>query len=56
MRERKTIEEDLPAEADYLRRYDEFRAAVEVMADMPDETIDFFASHAEANNGAGPVV
>jgi len=37
---RKTIEEDLPREIDFLGRYDRFRTGVEDIADMPDRTID----------------
>ncbi len=36
----KTIEEDLPYETDFLRRYDQFRARVETIVDMPDGTVD----------------
>jgi hypothetical protein len=35
-----TIEQDLPREADFLRRYDAFRAAVGALVDMPDRTVD----------------
>jgi hypothetical protein len=35
-----TIEQDLPSEAAFLRRYDAFRAAVGALVDMPDRTID----------------
>lgn len=48
---RKTIEEDLPAETDYLRRYDEFRAGVEEIVDMPDQTIDLLFRMLRQNNG-----
>lgn len=37
---RRTIEEDLPNETDFLRRYDRFAARVQDIADMPDRTID----------------
>ena len=37
---KKTIEEDLPRETDFLHRYDQFRARIEEIVDMPDRTID----------------
>ena len=41
----KTIDEDLPQEAEFLARYDRFRARVEAMVDMPERTVGcFFAS------------
>lgn len=48
---RKTIEEDLPAEAEYLRKYDEFRAGVERIIDMPEQTIDLLFRMLKQNNG-----
>ena len=36
----KTIEEDLPEETAYLRRYDAFKSAVQSMIEMPDSLID----------------
>ncbi len=36
----KTVEEDLPQETDYLRRYDRFRADIEAIVEMPERTID----------------
>jgi hypothetical protein len=48
---RKTIEEDLPNETAYLRRYDAFRAAVEAMIDMPDSTIDLLFRMLRQNGG-----
>jgi hypothetical protein len=36
----KTIEEDLPAETDFLRRYDRFRQTVDSLIDMPERSID----------------
>ena len=36
----KTIEEDLPAETDFLRRYDRFRQTVDSLLDMPERSID----------------
>ena len=47
----KTIEEDLPNEADYLRRYDVFRAGIEAIIDMPDQTIDLLFRMLRQNGG-----
>lgn len=47
-----TVEKDLPEEADYLRRYDAFRASVEAIADMPDRTIDLLFRFLRQNAGA----
>lgn len=47
----KTIEEDLPNETDYLRRYDIFRAGIEAMIDMPDQTIDLLFRMLRQNGG-----
>ena len=46
-----TIEEDLPNEASFLRRYDEFRAAIGALIDMPDQTIDLLFRMLRQNNG-----
>ncbi|KAB2919365.1 MAG: Fic family protein [Hyphomicrobiaceae bacterium] len=46
-----TIEEDLPNEAGFLRRYDAFRAAVGGLIDMPDQTIDLLFRMLRQNNG-----
>ena len=48
---RKTIEEDLPAEANYLRRYDAFRAGVGEIVDMPEQTIDLLFRMLKQNDG-----
>ncbi len=47
----KTIEEDLPNETDYLRRYDIFRAGIEAIIDMPDHTIDLLFRMLRQNSG-----
>ena len=47
----KTIDVDLPYETDFLRRYDQFRAAVEDMFDMPERTIDLLFRFLHQNNG-----
>lgn len=48
---RKTIEEDLPFETDFLRRYDEFRRRIEAMIDMPEHTIDLLFRFLQQNGG-----
>lgn len=48
---RATIEEDLPAETDYLRRYDRFRSGVEAIVDMSERTIDLLFRMLRQNNG-----
>jgi hypothetical protein len=35
-----TVEEDLPRETEFLKRYDEFRIRTEAVADMPNRVID----------------
>ena len=48
---RKTIEEDLPNETDFLRRYDQFRQYVTDFVDMPDRTIDLLFRFLHQNEG-----
>ena len=48
---RKTVEEDLPEEASYLRRYDTFRAKVEAIVEMPERTIDLLFRMLRQNGG-----
>ena len=48
---RKTVEEDLPEETDYLQRYDAFKARVEAIIDMPDRTIDLLFRMLRQNKG-----
>jgi hypothetical protein len=47
----KTIEEDLPSEAAFLRRYDRFRTRVEALVDMPLATIDLLFRMLRQNGG-----
>lgn len=47
----KTVEEDLPRETDFLRRYDEFRGEVEAVLDMPERTIDLLFRFLHQNGG-----
>lgn len=48
---RKTIEEDLPHETDFLRRYDKFREYVVAFIDMPDRVIDLLFRFLHQNDG-----
>ena len=47
----KTIEEDLPRETDFLRRYDRFRERIQAIVDMPDRTIDLLFRFLRQNGG-----
>lgn len=47
----KTIEEDLPHETDFLRRYDRFRQNIEAFLDMPERTIDLLFRFLQQNAG-----
>lgn len=49
---RKTIDEDLPREADFLRRYDRFRGETERVVDMPERTIDLLFRFLRQNHGS----
>lgn len=46
-----TIDEDLPYETEFLRRYDQFRASVEAMFDMPERTMDLLFRFLNQNEG-----
>ena len=48
---RKTVEDDLPEETDYLRRYDAFKARIEAIVDMPDRTLDLLFRMLRQNKG-----
>ena len=48
---RRTIEEDLPNEADFLRRYDQFTGGLQAIADMPDRTADLLFRFLHQNGG-----
>jgi hypothetical protein len=48
---RKTIEDDLPSEADYLRKFDQFRAGVQQIVDMPDRTLNNLVGFLRQNGG-----
>lgn len=47
----KTIEEDLPRETEFLRRFDQFRARVEATVDMPDRTLNNLHGFLHQNGG-----
>ncbi|MGH7026960.1 Fic family protein [Brevundimonas sp.] len=46
-----TIERDLPQEADYLRRYDQFRDQLQALIDMPESTVDLLFRFLQQNEG-----
>jgi hypothetical protein len=48
---KQTIEEDLPRETEFLERYDQFRARIEAVVDMPDRTIDLLFRFLHQNAG-----
>jgi hypothetical protein len=48
---RKTIEEDLPGETQFLRSFDLFRAGVESIVDMPERTLNNLFGFLRQNNG-----
>ncbi len=48
---KQTIDEDLPRETNFLRRYDRFRERVQTIADMPDATIDLLFRFLKKNDG-----
>ncbi len=48
---RTTIEEDLPNEADFLRRYDQFTGHLQAIVDMPDRTTDLLFRFLYQNGG-----
>lgn len=48
---RRTVEEDLPREAEFLRRYDLFRNRTQAVVDMPERTIDLLFRFLHQNSG-----
>ena len=46
---KKTIQEDLPHETDFLRRYDQFRERIQAIVDMPAGTIDLLFRFLQQN-------
>ena len=49
---RKTIEEDLPSETEFIRRYDEFSERVGNIVDMPHRTVDLLFPFSQAEQGS----
>jgi Fic family protein len=47
----KTIEEDLPNEADFLRRYDQFRERISAIIEAPNTTADLLFRFLHQNDG-----
>jgi Fic family protein len=48
----RTIDQDLPRETEFLRRYDKFREQVQNIVDMPDSTVDLLFRFLQQNNGS----
>jgi hypothetical protein len=48
---RKTIDDDFPNEAQYLKNFDQFRAGVESMFDMPERTLNNLCGFLRQNGG-----
>src|SRR5262249_48611652 len=48
---RKTIEDDLPDETRYLKNFDQFRAGIEAMFDMPERTLNNLFGFLRQNGG-----
>jgi hypothetical protein len=48
---RQTIERDLPNETNFLRNFDQFRASIENMIDMPDRTLNNLFGFLQQNQG-----
>jgi Fic/DOC family protein len=48
---KQTIEEDLPRETEFLKRYDQFRARIEAIVDMPERTVDLLFRFLHQNAG-----
>jgi len=48
----RTIDQDLPRETEFLRRYDRFREQMQNIVDMPDNTVDLLFRFLQQNNGS----
>jgi Fic family protein len=48
----RTIEQDLPRETEFLRRYDRFREQVQNIVDMPDNKVDLLFRFLQQNKGS----
>lgn len=49
---KRTIDEDLPRETEFLRRYDRFRDRIEAIVEMPDGTVDQLFRFLRQNGGS----
>ena len=47
----RTVEQDLPEEAAFLKRYDAFRSSLDIMFDMPDRLADLLFRFLQQNGG-----
>ncbi|MBO6689344.1 MAG: Fic family protein [Henriciella sp.] len=47
----KTIEEDLPQEAEFLERYDAFKTAIDALIEMPDSTVNLLFNFLRQHDG-----
>ncbi len=48
---RERIEQDLPNEADFLKRFDGFRSDIERIVEMPERTLDLLFRSLRQNDG-----
>lgn len=48
---RETVEQDLPAEIDYIARYDRFRSGIDEILEMPARKVDLLRAFLEQGNG-----
>jgi hypothetical protein len=48
---KRTIEEDLPRETEFRKRYHQFRARIEAIVDMPERTVDLLFRFLHQNAG-----
>ena len=48
---RQTVERDLPQEAAFLKRYDEFRSGLNLLVDMPDRLSELLFRFLHHNDG-----
>ena len=47
----RTFDKDLPHETDFLRRYDQFTGSLQIIADMPDRTVNLLFRLLRQNGG-----
>ena len=48
---KQTVEEDLPREAEFLKKYDDSRSRIEAIVEMPDRTVDLLFRFFHQNGG-----